>query len=97
MVLLEFVAQGAVFILKAAQEGARRVLLVGARNSGVCIRDAMSGLRMRSLASANTPTVYSMFLEKNLVYCGTSIHDILVFDFHVGFFFIFFGFYKAFL
>ncbi|XP_969558.3 uncharacterized protein LOC658052 [Tribolium castaneum] len=86
--LIEFedrISEEAVLVLKATKEGARRVLLVGSRNAPVCVRDAMSGLRLRTLGDCVTPTVYSLLLENNMVYCGTMSHDILVFGFHNGF------------
>ncbi|XP_072390377.1 uncharacterized protein [Diabrotica undecimpunctata] len=73
-----------VFALWATQEGARMVLLVGSRNSAVVIRDAMSGLHLRTMENIIAPTVYSMIMERNLVFCGTTSHNILVFDFHNG-------------
>ncbi|XP_063905425.1 uncharacterized protein LOC135124351 [Zophobas morio] len=73
-----------VMVLKAAQEGARRVLLVGMRNAPVFVRDAMSGLRLRTMTESVTPTVYSLILENSMVYCGTTAHDILVYSFHDG-------------
>lgn len=73
-----------ILVLKATQEGARRVLLIGSRNSPVCIRDAMTGLYMRTMEDVVSPTVYSLILEKNLLYCGTTNHDILVYSFHVS-------------
>ncbi|XP_044265986.1 uncharacterized protein MAL13P1.304 [Tribolium madens] len=88
--LIEFedtISEEAVLVLKATQEGARRVLLVGSRNAQVCVKDAMSGLYLRTLgewAGCVTPTVYSLLLENSLVYCGTMSHDILVFGFHNG-------------
>ncbi|XP_028136743.1 uncharacterized protein LOC114331374 [Diabrotica virgifera virgifera] len=73
-----------VFALWATQEGARMVLLVGSRNSAVVIRDAMSGLHLRTMENIIAPTVYSMIMERNLVFCGTTSHNILVFNFHNG-------------
>lgn len=70
--------------MKATKEGARKVLLVATRNSAVSVRDAMSGLYMRSMETPFLPTVYTLILEDNLVYCGTSQHDILVYTFQVS-------------
>ncbi|RZB39308.1 uncharacterized protein BDFB_004782, partial [Asbolus verrucosus] len=80
----EKISKDRILVLKATQEGARRVLLVGTRNLPVCIRDAMSGLHMRTMNEIVAPTVYSLLLENSLVYCGTTFHDILVFSFHDG-------------
>lgn len=71
-------------VLKATQEGARRVLLLATRNSPVSVRDAMSGLLMRTMEGMINPTVYTMLLHNNKVYCGTSQHDVLVYTFQDG-------------
>lgn len=70
-------------MIKATNEGARKVLLVALKQSPVCVRDAMSGLLMRRMEASFSPSVYTILLEKNLVYCGTSKHDILVHNFYV--------------
>lgn len=70
-------------VVKPTQEGARRVLLMGMKNEPVCIRDAMSGLHLRTMYHLMIPTVYSLVLENSLVYCGTQNQDILVFNFNV--------------
>ncbi|XP_018569149.1 putative uncharacterized protein DDB_G0282133 [Anoplophora glabripennis] len=77
-------SHNSILVLKATQEGARRVLLIGSRNSPVCIRDAMTGLYMRTMEDVISPTVYSLILNKSLLYCGTTNHDILVYSFHDG-------------
>ncbi|KAJ8924001.1 hypothetical protein NQ315_006777 [Exocentrus adspersus] len=77
-------SDNSILVLKATLEGARRVLVVGSRNTAVCIRDAMTGLYMRIMENVISPTVYSLLIEKNLVYCGTTNHDILVYCFHDG-------------
>lgn len=76
-------SQNNILAMKASQEGARRVLLVATRNSAVTVRDAMSGLLLREMHAPIFPTVYTVLLDKNLVYCGTSQHDILVYTFDV--------------
>lgn len=78
------VAESNVLVIKAAPEGARRILLVASRKAPVSIRDAMSGLLMREFDPKIFPTVYTLLLENNLVYCGTSQHDILVYTFQVS-------------
>lgn len=69
--------------IKATQEGARRVVLIATRNTAITVRDAMSGLLLRTMEGALDPTVYTILLENNLVYCGTSNHNILVYTFQV--------------
>lgn len=73
-----------VLVIKATTEGTRRVLLVALKQSPVCVRDAMSGLLMRNMDTTFLPSVYTILLDRNLVYCGTSKHDILVHNFHVS-------------
>lgn len=73
-----------VLVIKATMEGARRVLLVALKQSPVCVRDAMSGLLMRNMEAPFSPSVYTILLDKNYVYCGTSKHDILVYNFYVS-------------
>ncbi|GJQ86779.1 hypothetical protein Trydic_g5573 [Trypoxylus dichotomus] len=73
-----------ILAIKATQEGARRVLIVASRSTEVTVRDAMSGLLLRTMDSSFYPTVYTMLLINNSVYCGTSQHDILVFTFQDG-------------
>lgn len=72
-----------IFVLRATQEGARKVLIIGSRNSSVLVRDAMNGLHLRTLDTM-CPTVYSLILDKHYVYCGTTSYDILKFNFHNG-------------
>lgn len=74
-----------VLVVKAAQEGPRRILLVGHRNAPIYVRDAMSGLCLRSFSNeAITPTVYSIVINGSSLYCGTAKDNILVFSFHVS-------------
>ncbi|KAF5292388.1 hypothetical protein FQA39_LY03422 [Lamprigera yunnana] len=73
-----------ILMMRAAQEGPRKILVVAMRNSPVCIRDAISGLLLRTMITSFSPTVYTLLIDKNLVYCGTSQHDILVYTFEDG-------------
>lgn len=60
------------------------MLLIGHRHAEIYVRDAMSGLFLRSFGStAVTPTVYSIVINQNNLYCGTAKDNILVFAFHV--------------
>ncbi|XP_030764768.1 uncharacterized protein LOC115889002 [Sitophilus oryzae] len=72
-------------VIKATQEGPRKVLVVGYRGAPIYLRCAMSGLFLRYFSSdAISPTVYSLILENNFLYCGTPQQSILVFSFHNG-------------
>ncbi|KAK4884305.1 hypothetical protein RN001_000576 [Aquatica leii] len=78
------VSQTNILMIKASQEGPRKVLIVAMRNSPVCVRDAISGLLLRTMQTSFSPTVYTLLIDKNLIYCGTSQHDILVYTFEDG-------------
>ncbi|XP_062266666.1 zinc finger protein 106 isoform X2 [Platichthys flesus] len=66
-----------------AQEGARRVLLVGSYDSTISVRDAKTGLLLR-LLEGHTKTVLCMTVVNDLVFsgsCDTSVH---AHNFHTG-------------
>jgi len=71
-----------VLALKATNEGPRRILIVASRNQPITIRDAQTGLFLRTISGQkNHITVYSLLRHDNLIYCGTSSRSINVFDF----------------
>ncbi|XP_041970078.1 uncharacterized protein LOC121726677 [Aricia agestis] len=72
-----------ILALKAMKEGPRKVLLVAARSENVTIKDAQTGLLLRTLVGPKM-TVYSLLYEDGKVYCGTSSHQIHVFDYTSG-------------
>ncbi|XP_068618920.1 putative autophagy-related protein 11 [Battus philenor] len=76
-----------ILALRAMKEGPRKVLLVAARSEDVTIKDAQTGLLLRTLVGPKM-TVYTLLYEDGKVYCGTSSHQIQVFDYtsgvHVG-------------
>lgn len=62
--------------LASAQEGARRVLLVGSYDSTISVRDAKSGLLLRTL-EGHSKTVLCLKVVNDLVFSGssdTSVH-----------------------
>lgn len=73
-----------VLALKATNEGARRILIVASRNQPITIRDAQTGLFLRTISGQKNHTVYSLMRHNNLIYCGTSSTSINVFDFTVS-------------
>lgn len=81
---LEF-SDKSVLALKASAEGPRRVLIVASRNQPITIRDANTGLFLRTICGYKNHTVYSLMRDRNLVYCGTSSTSIPVYDFTVRF------------
>ncbi|XP_053613628.1 uncharacterized protein LOC128677069 [Plodia interpunctella] len=73
-------SEQSILALRAMKEGPRKVLLVAARAEDVTVRDAQTGLLLRTLSGPKM-TVYSLLYEDGKVYCGTSSHQIHVFDY----------------
>ncbi|XP_026196776.1 zinc finger protein 106 isoform X2 [Anabas testudineus] len=69
--------------LATAQEGARRVLLVGSYDSTISVRDAKSGLLLRSL-EGHTKTVLCMKVVNDLVFSGSSDTSVHAHNIHTG-------------
>ncbi|XP_071323660.1 zinc finger protein 106 [Trachinotus anak] len=69
--------------LSTAQEGARRVLLVGSYDSTISVRDAKSGLLLRSL-QGHTKTVLCMKVVNDLVFSGSSDTSVHAHNIHTG-------------
>ncbi|XP_026314899.1 uncharacterized protein LOC113226481 isoform X2 [Hyposmocoma kahamanoa] len=80
-------SEQSILALRAMKEGPRKVLLVAARSEAVTIKDAQTGLLLRTLEGPKM-TVYTLLFEDGKVYCGTSSPQIHVFDYasgsHVG-------------
>ncbi|XP_023953507.1 uncharacterized protein LOC112057242 [Bicyclus anynana] len=72
-----------ILALRAMKEGPRKVLLVAARSESVTIKDAQTGLLLRTLDGPKM-TVYSLLYEDGKIFCGTSSHQIHVFDYASG-------------
>ncbi|XP_069179421.1 uncharacterized protein [Procambarus clarkii] len=73
----------AVTSLKAMTEGGRRVLLVAAKTTPLMIRDAMTGLFLRTLEHIQV-TVYATVSHGGLLYTGGSNKAIVYYDFTTG-------------
>lgn len=69
--------------LKAMTEGGRRVLLVAAKTTPLMIRDAMSGLFLRTLEHIQL-TVYATVSHGGILYTGGSNKSIIYYDFTTG-------------
>ncbi|XP_003446417.1 zinc finger protein 106 isoform X1 [Oreochromis niloticus] len=69
--------------LGTAQEGARRLLLVGSYDSTISVRDAKSGLLLRSL-QGHTKTVLCMKVVNDLVFSGSSDTSVHAHNIHTG-------------
>lgn len=73
----------AVTSVKAMTEGGRRVLLVAAKTTPLMIRDAMTGLFLRTLEHIQM-TVYATVSHGGLLYTGGSEKIIVYYDFTSG-------------
>ncbi|XP_062862877.1 zinc finger protein 106 [Trichomycterus rosablanca] len=73
----------AVSCLATAQEGARRVLLVGSYDATISVRDAKSGLLLRTL-KGHTKTVLCMKVVNDLVFSGSSDQSVHAHNIHTG-------------
>ncbi|KAK1888928.1 Zinc finger protein 106 [Dissostichus eleginoides] len=69
--------------LGTAQEGARRVLLVGSYDSTISVRDAKNGLLLRTL-QGHTKTVLCMKVVNDLVFSGSSDTSVQAHNIHTG-------------
>uniref|UniRef100_A0A3B3S616 Zinc finger protein 106 n=1 Tax=Paramormyrops kingsleyae TaxID=1676925 RepID=A0A3B3S616_9TELE len=73
----------AVSCLASAQEGARRLLLVGSYDCTISVRDAKSGLLLRTL-EGHTKTVLCMKVVNDLVFSGSSDQSVHAYNIHTG-------------
>jgi len=73
----------AVSCLASAQEGARKVLLVGSYDSSISVRDAKNGLLLRTL-EGHTKTVLCMKVVNDLVFSGSSDQSVHAHNIHTG-------------
>nr|XP_040017090.1 zinc finger protein 106 [Gasterosteus aculeatus aculeatus] len=69
--------------LGTSQEGARRVLLVGSYDNSISVRDAKSGLLLRTL-QGHTKTVLCMKVVNDLVFSGSSDTSVHAHNIHTG-------------
>ncbi|KAG5857905.1 hypothetical protein ANANG_G00024350 [Anguilla anguilla] len=73
----------AVSCLVSAQEGARRLLLVGSYDCTISVRDAKNGLLLRTL-EGHTKTVLCMKVVNDLVFSGSSDQSVQAHNIHTG-------------
>uniref|UniRef100_A0A8C1HM20 Zinc finger protein 106 n=1 Tax=Cyprinus carpio carpio TaxID=630221 RepID=A0A8C1HM20_CYPCA len=73
----------AVSCLATAQEGARRILLVGSYDATISVRDAKSGLLLRTL-EGHSKTVLCMKVVNDLVFSGSSDQSVHAHNIHTG-------------
>ncbi|KAJ8401128.1 hypothetical protein AAFF_G00387100 [Aldrovandia affinis] len=73
----------AVSCIVSAQEGARRILLVGSYDCTISVRDAKNGLLLRTL-EGHTKTVLCMKVVNDLVFSGSSDQSVHAHNIHTG-------------
>ncbi|XP_043119325.1 zinc finger protein 106 [Puntigrus tetrazona] len=73
----------AVSCLATAQEGARHILLVGSYDATISVRDAKSGLLLRTL-EGHSKTVLCMKVVNDLVFSGSSDQSVHAHNIHTG-------------
>ncbi|XP_029316273.1 LOW QUALITY PROTEIN: zinc finger protein 106 [Cottoperca gobio] len=73
----------AVSCLASSQEGARRILLVGSYDNTISVRDAKSGLLLRTL-EGHTKPVLCMKVINDLVFSGSSDQCVYAHNIHTG-------------
>ncbi|XP_069064888.1 zinc finger protein 106 isoform X2 [Pleurodeles waltl] len=73
----------AVSCLASAQEGSRRLLLVGSYDCTISVRDAQNGLLLRTL-EGHSKTVLCMKVVNDLVFSGSSDQSVHAHNIHTG-------------
>ncbi|XP_046401794.1 uncharacterized protein LOC124167804 isoform X2 [Ischnura elegans] len=74
-----------IMAIQASKEGPRQVLIVAPRNIPMVVRDANSGLLLRTIGEDLVQhTTYSLYESRGLLYAGTSTLGVKVFDFTSG-------------
>ncbi|XP_034968144.1 zinc finger protein 106 isoform X1 [Zootoca vivipara] len=76
-------APRAISCLATAQEGARRLLIVGSYDCTISVRDARNGLLLRTL-EGHSKTVLCMKVVNDLVFSGSSDQSVHAHNIHTG-------------
>ena len=71
--------------LKATKERQRKILIVSSRCHNINVRDAVSGLLLRTIEVPDKLTIYSILLHGGQLYCGTNKNLIFCYEFTVSF------------
>ncbi|XP_011209275.2 serine-rich adhesin for platelets isoform X2 [Bactrocera dorsalis] len=77
-------SEASITAIKATKEGPRRILIVASKSKEIQIRDASSGLLLRTLTLPDAMKAYSLLLDDGCIYCGTQRRDVLKIDFTTG-------------
>ncbi|KAG8227792.1 hypothetical protein J437_LFUL006426 [Ladona fulva] len=74
-----------VMAIQASKEGPRKVLIVALRDKPIIVRDASTGLLLRSVnESTEKHIVYAIHAVHGLVYAGSSLYGLTAWDFTNG-------------
>ncbi|XP_075223669.1 uncharacterized protein LOC142325605 isoform X2 [Lycorma delicatula] len=73
-----------VLAIHATREGPRRILIVAAKSQPLTIRDATSGLLLRSVNFTDVFYSLAFYSSTPYVYCGTRNSSVVVIDFITG-------------
>lgn len=69
--------------LKATKEGPRKILIASSRCHNISVRDAISGLLLRTIEVPDKLTIYSIHLDGGQLYCGTNKNLVFRYEFTV--------------
>lgn len=69
--------------VKATKEGPRKILIIAARACQMNIRDAETGLLLRTLEIPDKITIYSLAIAGGILHCGTNQNELISFNFTV--------------
>lgn len=69
--------------LKATKEGPRKILITSSRCHNISVRDAISGLLLRTIEVPDKLTIYSILLDGGQLYCGTNKNLVFRYEFTV--------------
>lgn len=73
-----------IMALKAAREGPRNILIVSSRTNHINVRDARTGLLLRTIEVPDKITIYSILLDGGIIHCGTNQNKIISYEFSVS-------------
>lgn len=74
-----------VMVITAAKEGPRKILIIAPRSSHITIRDAITGLLLRTIEIQFKLTIYSLCRDNSLFHCGTNQNELISFNYSVSF------------
>lgn len=69
--------------LKATKEGPRKILIASSRCHNIHVRDAISGLLLRTIEVPDKLTIYSILLDGGQLFCGTNKNLVFRYEFTV--------------